>query len=682
METLGTITFDSADVGEVKIRRYELREEMSALFELTVEVLATDPSIVDRSIVGQAVVVELSTEPILKQVRGIVWQMKQATAVIDGSSLYILTVVPPLRLTTQRQDCRIFQDKTIPNVVDEVVTGYAGRIEVPVKHGTDEAGGWEYCVQYRETAWQFLRRLLAAEGIATCFDHANESRWLLVNDTTDLLSTSTTAILFQDQTHLKATDAQTPYILTMSSQRTIRTSRVTERDYNYENPAAKAQGTYALVSDDIVENEPELERYLFEIDYFNDEPAGNEHAHMRLQSFRTGKRLVFCTTNFTMSPGSRFTVEGHPNLDGEYLVIRAHAVVEADGERKHEFVLMPAAQAFVPALEEEPRIHGIQTAVVVGAEGTEIDVDQLGRVVLAFRWDRRDPKSGAPTRRVRVSQGWSGTDRGFVTLPRIGDEVLVAYPDGDPCNPIVVGRVHNGASTSPLNLPTDAAVSVWRSKSTPGGDGFNEIRMDDKAGAERLSMHAQRDFKQVVERDAETVIGRNETRTVKGNRTMRVVGDRIEEITGDYWIQAGGALNMHGKTVAMSSDEKMEIYAGGYMHVECNTTLGTGPAPALGTALDADLCHRAPPLLCGAPRPRSRSRVAGGLQCLVDQAMYRARRQCWFSVRGTESEPPTLLHSEHARRPPVLRVRNHGRQVGRSPPGEGRRSRNLAGPRS
>lgn len=565
-----TLSFpESAGISGLKVRRYDLSDALSAMFELTIEALSSDVGIAQSDVVGQPVVVDFSDEPIIKQIRGIVWTMKQASAVIGGDSRYVLTIVPTIRLTTQRVDHRILQNKNVPEMVDEVLSGYAGRIAAPDKLGTDEAEKWEYCVQYRETDWQFLRRMLADAGISTCFEHADGSRWKLVDDTTDLTEHEASPIQFRDQTHLQPIDDGTPYILTMASQRTIRTSRVTDRDYCYETPAAEAEGVYAIKPADAVRNEGELEHYIFAIDYFSDEAAGNDHSHMRLQSFRTGKYLVFCTTNFTASPGMRLSVEGHPNLDGDYLVIQAHTVVDDGGTRQHELVLMDAEQPFLPELQEEPRIHGIQTAVVVGAEGTEIDVDKLGRVLLAFRWDRRDPTAGAPTRRVRVSQGWSGADRGFVTLPRIGDEVLVAYLDGDPCNPIVVGRVHNGASTSPLELPADAAISVWRSKSTPGGNGYNEIRMDDKAGAERLTMHAQRNFQQVVGHDAETVVGRNETRTVKGNRSVRVAGDQADTVEGDKWITAKGALIMTGKAVAMSSDEKMDLYAGGYMRVEC-----------------------------------------------------------------------------------------------------------------
>jgi type VI secretion system secreted protein VgrG len=192
-------------------------------------------------------------------------------------------------------------------------------------------------------------------------------------------------------------------------------------------------------------------------------------------------------------------------------------------------------------------------------------------VLVEFRWDRRDKHSGETARRVRVSQGWAGADRGFVMLPRIKDEVIVAYLDGDPDQPIIVGRVHNGVSTSPLNLPGDKAISVWRSKSTPGGAGFNEILMDDKSGAERLDMHAQLDHKLVVERDAETVIGRHEKRTVKGNRTVGVVGNQADSVSGNKSIDVTGDLSLHGDNVTIQSEADTKIHAGAYMMLTAAT---------------------------------------------------------------------------------------------------------------
>jgi type VI secretion system secreted protein VgrG len=243
--------------------------------------------------------------------------------------------------------------------------------------------------------------------------------------------------------------------------------------------------------------------------------------------------------------------------------------MEGDTKGTHTLELMDLAQPFRPAPLPKPRIHGTQTAFVVGAEGQEIDVDKYGRVEVEFRWDRRDKHSGGTSRRVRVAQGWAGAGFGFVMLPRVNEEVIVAYLDGDPDEPIIVGRVHNALVATPLKLPAEKAISVWRSRSTPKSDGYNEILMDDQAGAERLTMRAQRDFKQVVEHDAETIVGRNDSRTVKGNRTLTVLGNQAEKVTGDKSIDAGGALDLHGKTVSIISDDRMDLYAGAHLQISC-----------------------------------------------------------------------------------------------------------------
>jgi type VI secretion system secreted protein VgrG len=198
---------------------------------------------------------------------------------------------------------------------------------------------------------------------------------------------------------------------------------------------------------------------------------------------------------------------------------------------------------------------------VVGAEGEEINVDASGRVEVEFRWDRRDRHTGGTSRRVRVAQGWAGAGYGLVMLPRVKDEVVVAYLDGDPDEPLIVGRVHNAVSTSPLHLPGDKTISVWRSHSSPGGAGYNQILMDDKAGAERLELHAQRDFKQVVERDAETVVVGDEKRTVKGNRSVQVVGNQSDGVEGDKDICAKGRLDISGKDVFVSANDELSLYS-------------------------------------------------------------------------------------------------------------------------
>jgi type VI secretion system secreted protein VgrG len=565
-----TVSFSaSADApSDLKVRRYELREAISELFELTVEVLSSDPQIDEHTVVGQAVVVDFGDEPFLKEIHGIVRQMEQRTAVPSGDSLYVWTVVPPLWLTTRRRDHRIFQNASVPEIIAAVLADatYGGRIAAPAQLlGAHEPR--EYVVQYAETDWEFLSRLLADEGIASFFDHAGGSVWTLVDDTSASAPSLTGSIPFSDPTNLNpvvAGASEAPHVQTVAIRSGVETSAVTLRDYDFEKPefileAKKASDAGAFT------NESPLEAYTFEVGKFTTQAPGDARAARLLEADRTARRRLLCTSSFALPPGTRMPLVDHPRADlaGDFLVVSARTVMEADSRGTHELTLMDLANRYRPAPRAKARIHGTQTAFVVGASGEEIDVDKHGRVIVALRWDRRDKQAGEITRRVRVAQGWAGADRGFVMLPRIKDEVIVAYLDGDPDEPIIVGRVHNGLSTSPLQLPKDKAISVWRSKSTPGGDGYNQILMDDQAAAERLEIHAQRDYKLVVERDAETVIGRHDKRKVKGDQ-----GDRVD---GDKSIDVKGKLHLHGKTVEVISDDEMELHSGAHLNIQCDS---------------------------------------------------------------------------------------------------------------
>ena len=204
-----------------------------------------------------------------------------------------------------------------------------------------------------------------------------------------------------------------------------------------------------------------------------------------------------------------------------------------------------------PPHRKRPLIFGTQSARVVGdgPEGT-VDVDELGRVKVELRWDRRNlwqndaPGKGNPTRRVRVAQAWAGPGYGFVTLPRVGDEVIVAYSDGNPDEPLVIGRVHNAVSVTPLNLPeAQKTLSVWKSQSFgPNGpvEGSSYISMDDAAGAEVLAMQAQRDFAFFVGRNATTMVTADEATTIRGSQTLSVTGNQTIRIGGKRSPPPGG----------------------------------------------------------------------------------------------------------------------------------------------
>jgi type VI secretion system secreted protein VgrG len=570
-----TLSFpaSAAPAAGLKVRRYELGQAMSEPFELVLEVLSTDPAMAESAVAGQALVAAFADEPFVKEVRGIVRQVEQRTAVPDGDSLYVWTVVPPVWLTTRRRDHRVFQNLSVPDIVAAVVAdaSYGGRIDPPARLlGSHEPR--EYVVQYAETDWDFLSRILADEGIASFFDHESGSAWTLIDDTAASAPDLTEgAIPFADPSQMN--DPATPHVQTAVVRTCIETSAVTLRDYDFEKPAFKLEARKATDGGATFTNESPLEAYTFEVGKFAVQAPGDARAARVLEADRAARRRVLCAASFTLPPGTRMSMVDHPrdDLDAAFLVVRACTIVDLDRERTHELELMDLAQRFRPALRPKARIHGTQTAFVTASNGEEIDVDNYGRVLIEHPWDRRDAPAGATSRRVRVSQGWAGEGYGFVALPRRGDEVIVAYLDGDPDQPMIVGRVHNAVSTTPLSLPAQKTRSAWRSRSTPGGGGYNEILMDDQAGAEMLSVHAQRDSRHVTERDAETAVGGNETRTVKGNRTQHVMGNQSETVDGDKHIDAGGALDLHGKSVSVASDTTLDLVSAGHMELVCRT---------------------------------------------------------------------------------------------------------------
>jgi len=295
-------------------------------------------------------------------------------------------------------------------------------------------------------------------------------------------------------------------------------------------------------------------------------------------------------------------VEDHPRLDtGDELLVVAARIHIADGvalpfggstaeagsptetataRRLYSLRCIRVGQGYVPPRRRKPRAIGPESAFVVGGLGEgQIDVDEHGRVLIEHVWDRRDLRTGTPSRRVRVSQAWAGANRGFVTLPRIGDEVLVGYHDGDPDQPIVVGRVHNRVARTPLDLPApDESVSTWRSR-TVGGDGYNQVLMDDEPGAERLELRAERTRTDLTQGDETSTVGGQYTVdigqdavlrvhgsvdfAVDGNVDGKVGGDTRLELQGNLETLVGGSARLNADGGWVISGPSIELQAGG-----------------------------------------------------------------------------------------------------------------------
>ena len=578
-----TISF-SGDLGAtdplpgLAVHRYEIRDALSEIFEVTLFVASTELSADMQQVVGHEITIQFKDEPYLDQMAGIVRRARQLTSVLsnndgDGSAYYELVVVPPLWLATRRRDCRIFEKKSVTTIAAEVLSAYTPRQDAPQDKLVAKPEPREYCVQYGESDHQFIARIYAEEGVVTRFDHSAGSVLTLMDDTATQSHEVTGSITFDAASQLSKGEAHVSNVLVSAE---IETSWVTLRDYDHENPRLDPlEGKEHPFDAGYFTREARLEAYSYGVGRFRSSKEGDPQAERELSARRAGARTFTCEASFAMPPGHRFTLSGHPRaeLNKQLLVVRAHSVVD-DGveihgkshEKRsvHRLECIDAEQSFFPLVPSKHHIAGNQTAFVVGAtpEGT-VDVDEYGRVELLFRWDRRDPAADPPKRRVRVSQAWAGNGFGFVTLPRIGDEVVVSYADGDPDQPLVVGRVHNKTVPTPLNLPGEKTQAVWWSRSFNDGgpsDGYNRILMDDQTGAERLEIHAQRDFKSETGHDSVTTVGNNASSNVTGNSSHKV-GGAYSLSSGSTSISTG-AYSVSATTITESARTNMTLTAG------------------------------------------------------------------------------------------------------------------------
>jgi type VI secretion system secreted protein VgrG len=550
------------------VARYDLREAIGELSELVIELLLTNADIDMAQLVGVAAYISFTSEPHLTQFQGIVRTVRQLSSETTGVSPYELTVVPPLWLTTLRTDHRIFQDMNVPDIVNAVLAKYGSIIPAPTQSLVRTHAPREYCVQYGETDYDFIMRLLAEDGISSYFRPEGQGAspatvWVLDDDTT--LGDATVTTFFSEATG--QVQAQ-PHVFAVEGQTSLVTSEVTLRDYDYTKPSFILEDK-AKSSDILFGSEAGIETYSFAVGQFQNDADGQALAKRHLDEARALRRVLSMRADFSVGAGTRLSVSDLPGYSIEQgekalLAVRTRTVgattVASGGSAvvDHRMECTPQSHPFQPKRRPKPRIWGTQTAFVVGEQAgvDEIDVDELGRVKVEFRWDRRDLHEGKPTRRVRASQGWANAGYGFVMLPRVNEEVIVAYLDGDPDEPIIIGRVHNAVVTSPLKLPDEKTVSVWRSKSSPSSDGYNEIRMEDKAGQEKLSVHAQKDLSRIVEH--------NETVQVKSAHSTSA---------GSISLSSGSTFDGHSKTaMSLSTDTTFSGHSKSDMSLDTSAT--------------------------------------------------------------------------------------------------------------
>jgi type VI secretion system secreted protein VgrG len=460
-----------------------------------------------------------------------------------------LTVVPALQLMELRRDTRIFQEMSVPDILDDVLTkglggfGRTHRLQLDRTYPV-----CEYRVQYDETDLDFALRLMEEEGIVFFFDHEGEKEELvLVDDPArhDPIDRPDGEAL--EMRLFESGQGNLEVVRELHRRGKMRPTKLSLRHWAWTRSAmvegdAEGQAPGADELPDGAASGAAREEYDHDArpltfhEYSEPTFGQNDNAdqiRLRREAQARDARVGFGrSTVVAMRAGRTFSVSGHRaiELDGEYLLtaVTHRFSVDAEGERyANTFECLPMGIPFRPVrTRRKPRVPGVQTAIVVGPAGEEIFTDIHGRIKVQFHWDRVGVEDEHSSCFMRVMQPWAGEGWGFVFIPRIGMEVVVTFVNGDPDRPLVTGTVYNGTHGSPYPLPDEKTKSTIKTRSSPNSEGYNELTFEDAAGEEQIIVHAQKDYNETVENDHNTTVHNNQTLTVDANQTETVGGDQ------------------------------------------------------------------------------------------------------------------------------------------------------------
>jgi type VI secretion system secreted protein VgrG len=574
-------------------------EGISRLFRFELNLGSENSSIDFSSIIGQRVTIRITLyDGSNRYINGFVSRFSQAGGDRQFAR-YQMEVVPWLWFLTRHADCRIFQSKTIPEIIEQV---FKDRGYTDFKNNlTQTYEQREYCVQYRESDFQFVSRLMEEYGIFYYFEHEESKHMLVLADSPSACQScpnQSSARFNAAGGGLDSEDVVDKWDLSLD----LRSGKYSMTDYNFEIPSTNLMKNEETVMS--YAGNSKLEIYDYPGKYETTSQGGNlakirmeeEEAAVKIGHGRSGCRAFVS--------GYKFNLTDFPisSMNAPYLLttVRHEATIGpgySSGELVAEayfnqFICIPAGVPFrPPRVTPKPVVPGAQTAVVVGKSGEEIWVDQYGRVKVQFFWDRVGQKDENSSCWIRVSQAWAGKNWGAMWIPRIGQEVIVEFLEGDPDRPIITGRVYNADQVVPYTLPDYSTRSTFLSRSSKEGgkDNFNEIRFEDKKGSEQIFINAEKDMDLRVEKESREFVGANRHLIVKEDQKEKVSGALHSDIGKSFnqkvgmsmSLQVGEALNQKtGTTYAHQAGEIIHLKAGMNVVIESGVelTIKAGPA--------------------------------------------------------------------------------------------------------
>jgi len=536
-----TVTIASGDA--LDVRDFSVTQGMSSLFNVAITAVCENADVDFESAVGKPASFTLHghAEGSTKQRAwsGILNGLHQLRVEESGLSTYRLTIVPTLWLTTQRRNHRMFQQISEPDIVTKILGEWG--IE-PVKKLSGVYKKRKYKVQYGETDFAFMSRMLEDAGISFYFEDDKGETKLVLSDTPHGNDARQPPIAFRDEPQV----ADKEHVTAVRVGREVRPGKYTMRDHDYRRPASyKLLATAAAPISGV---EEKLERFhytpgafLFESDKGDDTPhaddkgkhrtdegEGQTLAQKRLDAQRNDAQTATFETNaIDLAPGTVMTMHDHPHSalgsGKRQLVVSSQIDGRRDEDISHTVEVRSADQPFRPPMATpKPKVSGVESATVVGPAGEEIHTDEFGRVRCHFHWDRESQMDDNSSCWIHVNQPWGGSGYGGSSLPRIGQEVLVDFLGGDPDRPVIVGRVYTNLQKTPYKLPDNKTQSGWKSNTSPDNGGYNELMFEDKQGQELVRMQAEKDMHGLVKNDEVQTVGRDRTRQVKRNEGVNI----------------------------------------------------------------------------------------------------------------------------------------------------------------
>lgn len=497
--------------------------------------------------------------------------------------LYRAEIVPFTQLLSLEQDCRIFQNKKVQDIVVDIFKDSgvpSDRYEFRLKNKEHKR---RFCVQYRETDLDFINRILQEEGIYYFYEHSNDKHLMVfVDDPTRHKSIAgNSKITFNPPS---GRVPETEVINNIEFSQRLRPGTYSQTNYNFKRVSTPLD----TKDKSREENIQKYEIYDYPGQY-GDQDKGKKLSRINREAYNALQEQAIGESNCPrLLPGHTFSLDGYDldTFDKEYFLIevtaaggQAQALEEVSGSGEtsygNNFVAVPSSISYRPKKSiEKPYVKGIQTATVVGPENEEIYVDEYGRVKVQFHWDRKGKKDEQSSCWLRCGQTWGGAGWGAMFIPRIGDEVIVSFLEGDPDWPMITGSVYNGANLPLYDLPGNKTRSTIKTKSYPKSNGYNELRFEDKAGSEEVYLQGEKDWNILIKNDKGQTVGHDETLTVANNRTKSVGVNQTVSIGANHTETIGANKT---ETIAINKAETIgvakELTVGGLYQVSVGAAM-------------------------------------------------------------------------------------------------------------